>query len=161
MVVSIYSFPGKGQIKDSTNKYEPKILEGYFILLRDSIPTTPTDLTLPNLNFDIFYVNTIDDILLQHLRQLNRPKYDSIIFVSSCGSSDISGAQEYKDYINWLIQNKYFEKADKGFSIFDISRMPTFLVNSKRRFASVYEGKCIVVGPFYPNTKLDLKYQII
>lgn len=158
LVTNVYILSSTAQITSEEKKYEPKTFEGYFILVRDSIPKTDSDVTSPTLSFNTFYVKSIDNNMLECLQQINRPKHDSVVFISGA-HSNIASPQEHKEYVNWLIKNDYFIKADKGYPLFDIKKMPKDLLNSKRRFVAVYKGKCIVVGPFYPNNKLQLENQ--
>lgn len=158
--LTVFFFGSNAQTTRGVNKYKPKIFDGYFILVRDSIPKTDSDVTLATLDFNIFYVSSIDNGMLECLKQINRPKKDSVVFISGA-SSDIASLQEHKEYVNWLINNDYFVKEDKGYPLFDTGKMPVYLLNSKSRFISVYKGKCTVVGPFNPNNKLQLENQIL
>ncbi len=147
------------QKADSLQKFNPKLLTGYFILLRDSIIEANKDVTIPTMDFKVFFLETIESINIENLRLINRPTYDTIVIVSGGVSYAIASSQEHKAYINWLIKNKYFEKADKGESIFDVKKIPSCLVKSKKRFASIFKGSVTVVGPFYPYNKLNLQSQ--
>lgn len=151
---------GKAQTTENATQYQPKILEGYFVLVRDSIPKTDSDVKISVYSFDLFFLASITDKNIECLQKTNYPSKDSIIFVSG-DDSYIADSQEHKHYINWLIKNNYFEKADHGvYPSFDYKKIPSYLVNNKKqRFISVYKGKCTVVGPFYPYNKLQLEDQ--
>lgn len=147
------------QKADSLQKLNPKLLTGYFILLRDSIKEVSKDVSIPTLDFNVFFLEKIESINIENLRLINRPTYDSITIVSGGTSYAIASSQDHKDYINWLIKNKYFEKADKGENIYDLKKIPTCLVKSKKRFASIFKGSITVLGSFYPYNKLNLQSQ--
>ena len=147
------------QKADSLEKLTPKVLTGYFILVRDSIVEVNKDVTVPKTDFKVFYLEKIEGVNIENLQQINRPAYDTIVVVSGGISYAIANSHEHKMYINWLIKNKYFEKADKGINLYDIKKIPSYLLNSKKRFASIYKGSVTVVGSFYPYSKLNLKSQ--
>lgn len=147
------------QDKDTALKYKTQVLDGYFILLRDSIAKTDEDVTLPILQFTTFYVAAIDNNILESLKVNNLPSNDSITLISGGTNYAIADSKENTEYINWLIANKYFEQADKGTPLFDNMQIPSLLVRNEKRFISVYKGKCRVVGPFYPYNKINIKNQ--
>jgi hypothetical protein len=147
------------QIKDSAFKFQTKTIDGYFILVRDSIQKVDRDVTPNLMNFTTYFLTDINSENFECLKSFNQPSTDSLVFVSGGISYDIKNSSEHKAYINWLIEKKYFEKAAKGIVLYDGSRIPKYLINSKSRFVSVYQGCFKVIGPFFPFNKVLLHNQ--
>jgi len=146
------------------NKLDEKIIEGYFVLLRDSIWDPSSDAVPPRMSFKIFYLKTLNENVVSCLQKLNRPSSDSLVFLSKENNAVFKYDSEQKQYDKYISDSAYLKKIENKFP-FQLNYIPDSLINGDSRFVAIFNGKLTVVGPFkawvYPYHRLNLPSQLV
>ena len=149
LIIALNSF---GQDADSITIFKKKIIEGYFVCIRDSIQKTDYDVTSSHYDFRIFYFINMNDSLIETLNKIKLSK-SGYTLISGGISYDIGESKLHKQYINYLISNDLFSKAH-DYRAFDLGKVDRWLIDSDNPLVVIFKGKLTVVGPFLPNLKL-------
>ncbi len=146
-----------GQI-DTSQIFQKKTLSGYFLCFRDSIKQTDLDVSAARQEFLIFYFEKFNDTLLNSLKFIDLSTKSGYKLISGGIEYSIANPKEHKEYINYLLKEDLFTKADT-FRLFDFHLIDPNLLSNKKKFVSIFKGKVIVLGPFLPNSKLNIMKQ--
>lgn len=123
-----------------------KFLNGYFILLRDTIPNLDNDFDIGNYSFKEFFVP--DSIELLNIRNVDSLIIKNrIIVLSNCISGYVYKSDIEIKYIDSLLKTRHSKREEEEYFPFSLSNIQSDLIESRLKLIFVYKGKLEVWGP--------------
>lgn len=133
-------------MSQSTNSQKCKIIKGFFIIIRDTIPDTDYDVILGHDSFKPFFFQNMPSVY--ELTKLDSLLLNSeeVFLLSNSVNGYVQKSTIEKETIYNIIKERQGIEIESEYDPFDYNKIPNILIESRLKFISVFQGQIEVWG---------------
>lgn len=136
------------QTPKHTQTLNSKTLSGYFIVLREQIIIKDSDNTYPKDFVTVYFEKSLNDTILNTFKNFKTEVNDKIVCVTEpYGNTPLYSSEDSKKVYEFLTKH-YTLKDLHEYNPFNLSNIPSFIIDGDHQFIAIFFGKLSVIGPY-------------